>query len=147
MTKRRFAAAALAALLLGACGYSDWHGEAFSAYYPRPSRETGQTLEERLQLMQWTKDPRKKTRIGYLEKYSILLEGSRTPHDIYYIRNAAGTATLGYINENGVFFRYTGDGRAERVGEFPIRDTGIRIFFGLSKEDNLGFEEINPYSD
>ena len=147
MTKRLFAAAALAALLLGACGNADWHGEAFHMYYPRPSRETGQTLEERLQLMRWGKDPRQKTRIGYLEKYSILLEGSRTPHDIYYIRDAAGIQTLGYINENGEFFRYTGDGRAQRVGEFPIRDTGIRIFFGLTKEDNLGFDEINPYSD
>jgi hypothetical protein len=86
----KIAAAAVMALLAAACGSHDWHGEAFKGYYAQPSRETGQQLEERQAIMHWKSDPKQKKRIGYLEKYAIRLEGSREPHDIYYIRDAAG---------------------------------------------------------
>ncbi len=146
MKNLRIAVAGLAALCAAGCGTRDWHGEAFSHYYAPPSKETGQQLEERQAILHWKKDPRDKKRIGYLEKYTIRLEGSREPHDLYYIRDASGMKTLGYINENGVFFRYTRDGRAERVGEYPIRDVGIRVFYDLPKGDNLAFEDIATYS-
>jgi len=146
MMRRALAAMVLAALL-GGCGGRDWHGEAFSRHYPSPNTETSESLVERVEIMHWTDDPRQKEKIGLLETYTVRLAGSRRPHDIHYIKNAAGTKSLGYINENGVFFRYTRDGQAEKVGEYPIRQTGIRIFFGYSKEHNIGFEEINPYAE
>ena len=145
MNMIRIALAGLAAVIAAGCGTHDWHGEAFSKYYPPPSKETGQQLEERQAIMHWTSNPRDKKRIGYIEKYKIQLEGSREPHDIYYIRNASGMKTLGYINENGVFFKYTNNGQVERVGEYPIYDVGIRIFYGLPKGDNLAFEDISAY--
>lgn len=141
----QIAAAAVALVAVGCSNY-DWHGEAFSNRYARPSRETGQELEERQAIMHWTTNPRDKKRIGYLEKYSIRLEGSRDPHDIYYIRDAAGIRTLGYITENGMFYRYTRDGQAERVGEYPIYDVGIRVFYGFPKADHLAFEDISVFS-
>ena len=131
-----------AALLAAGCGNYDYHGEAWSHRYPGPSKETGQQLVERQAIMHWKGNPREKKRIGYLEQYEILLAGSREPHDIYYIRDAAGMKTLGYISENGVFFRYTADGQVKRLGEYPIRDTGIRVFYDLPKSDNLAFEDI-----
>jgi hypothetical protein len=137
--------AALAAALAG-CSNRDWHGEAFSRMYPQPNQKTEQQLDERQAIMHWTTNPREKERVGYLEKYSITLAGSREPHDIYYIRDGMGMKTLGYISENGAFFRYTKDGQAERIGEYPIRDVGIRIFFGFPKSDNLAFEDIPTYS-
>jgi len=146
MKKTGIVLAAFASLVVAGCGYRDWHSEAFSHHYPQPSRETGQALEERQTILHWTTNPRDKQRIGYLEKYTIKLEGSREPHDIYYIRDASGTKTLGYINENGAFFRYTGDGQVERVGEYPIYDVGIRVFYGLPKGDNLAFEDISTFS-
>ena len=145
MKEIRIVVVALAALAAPGCGTYDWHGESFSQYYPPPSKETGQQLEERQAILHWTTNPRDKKRIGYLEKYQIQLEGSRDPHDIYYIRDASGIRTLGYINENGAFFRYTKDGQVERVGEYPIYTVGIRIFYGLPKGDNLAFEDISGY--
>jgi len=145
MMKRALPAMILAGFLAG-CGGRDWHGEAFSRHYPKPTTETSETLVERVEIMHWTDDPRRKEKIGLLETYTLRLAGSRRPHEIHYIKNAAGTKSLGYINENGVFFRYVGD-KAEKVGEYPIRQTGIRIFFGYTKEHNIGFEEINPYAD
>lgn len=143
--KMRNAAAALVLLAAAGCSNLNWHGEAFSRYYAPPSRATGQVLDERQSILHWTSNPRDKKRIGYLEKYTIQLEGSREPHDIYYIRDASGVKTLGYINENGVFFRYTADGQADRVGEYPIYEVGIRVFFGYPKGDNLAFEDIATY--
>ena len=137
--------AVLAAVIVAGCSNRDWHGEAFSKYYAPPSKETGQQLEERQAILHWTTNPRDRKRIGYLEKYKIQLEGSREPHDIYYIRNASGLKTLGYINENGVFFKYTKDGQVARIGEYPIYDVGIRIFYELPKGDNLAFEDIAAY--
>jgi hypothetical protein len=133
------------ALGVAGCSNRDWHGESFKGYYAPPSRETGQELDERHEIIHWTKDPKEKKRIGYLEKYSIKLAGSRDPHDIYYIRDASGQRTLGYISENGILFRYTKDGQAERLGEYPIHDTGIRVFYGFTKADNLAFEEIQAF--
>jgi hypothetical protein len=143
--KTGIAVAALAVLCTAGCSNLYWHGEAFKNYYQGASKETGQTLEERQAIMHWKGNPKDKQRVGYLEKYTILLEGSRDPHTIYYIRDASGMRTLGYISENGAFFRYTRDGQAERVGEYPIYDVGIRVFYGFPKGDNLAFEDISTF--
>jgi len=148
MMKLKIAIAGLAALFTAACSNHNWHGEAFSHYYAKGNPKTEQELDERQSIVHWAanSNPGTKKRIGYLEKYIITLEGSRDPHDIYYIRDAAGMKTLGYISENGMFFKYTKSGEAERVGEYPIHDVGIRVFFGLPKGDHLAFEDIQTYS-
>ena len=138
--------AILAALLAAGCSNLYWHGEAFRHYYPSSSKETDQQLEERLAIMHWT-NPKDKKRIGYLEQYKIQLEGSRDLHDIYYLRDASGQNTLGYISENGIFYRYTSSGQAVRVGEYPIRQVGVRVFFGYPKGDNIAFEDIPLTAD
>ena len=129
------------------CSNRDWHGEAFKKHYPQPNRTTSQELVERQAILHWKANPKDKQRIGYIEKYAITLAGSREPHDLYYIRDGSGLNTLGYISENGVFHRYLADGRAERVGEYPIRDVGIRVFFGFPKGDNLAFEDITTFDE
>lgn len=148
MMKIRIAIAGLAALYAAACSNHDWHGEAFSHYYASGNRRTEQELDERQAIVHWraNANPRERKRIGYLEKYTITLEGSREPHDLWYIRDAAGMKTLGYISESGAFFKYTKNGEAERIGEYPIHDVGIRVFFELPKGDHLAFEDIQVYS-
>jgi len=138
--------AAVLAVVAAGCSNYDYHGEAWSHYYAKPNRVTEQHLEERHTIVHWTTNPREKQRIGYLEKYEITLAGSREPHDIYYIRDASGMKTLGYISESGAFFRYTKDGQAERIGEYPIHDVGIRVFYDLPKGDHLAFEEIAAWT-
>src|SRR5262245_37863595 len=145
--KRTALGIAIAAASLAAAGCSNlyWHGEAFSRYYPPPNKTTSQELAERQAIIHWKGSPKDKQRVGYLEKYMITLAGSREPHELYYIRDGTGMNTLGYITENGIFFRYTANGQAERMGEYPIRDVGIRLFFGFPKGDNLAFEDIATY--
>ena len=143
---RRLIAVAVLAGAAAGCSNLDWHMESFSSHYAKPNKVTEQHLDERHTILHWTTNPRDKERIGYLEKYTITLAGSREPHDIYYIRDASGKKTLGYISESGAFFRYTSDGQAERIGEYPIRDVGIRVFYDLPKGDNLAFEEIAAYT-
>src|SRR5262245_39925355 len=126
MKKLGIAAASLLAAAAGGCGSVDWHGESFRHYYAGGNKATEQNPVERLAIVHWAENPRDKHRIGYLEKYEITLEGSREPHDLYYIRDAAGMKTLGYISENGAFFKYTKTGEAVRIGEYPIREVGIR---------------------
>ena len=148
MMKIKIAITGLAALSVAACSNRDWHGEAFSKYYASGNRRTEQQLDERQAIVHWAASakPQDKKRIGYLEKYTITLEGSREPHDLYYIRDASGMKTLGYISESGAFFKYTKTGEAVRIGEYPIHDVGIRVFYDLPKGDHLAYEDIQTYS-
>ena len=144
---KRLSVLGLLAGALGGCSNANWHGEAWRQYYPRPAAETERHLQERRIIQHWTGDPRNKETVGILEKYTVLFEGSRIPRDYYVILNAAGTRPLGHVNEEGVFYRFTEDGGMEKVGEYVIIDTGVKIFFGYPLSDHLGFEPVDPYTD
>ncbi|MBI4564403.1 MAG: hypothetical protein HY716_06890 [Planctomycetes bacterium] len=137
--------AAACALALAGCGPLHWEKEAWSEYYGKPAAETERTLLERRQIIHWSSDPGRKERVGFLETYSILLEGSRVPREYHLILNGSGTERLGHINETGIFYRFTPNGEMVPVGEYPIIDTGLKIFFGFPLSDHLAFEPLDPY--
>lgn len=141
--------AAASALLL-ACGCTSglhWEKEAWSDYYPRPKEKTERRILERKVVHHWTADPSRKSTIAILEKFTVVFEGSRTPREYYEILNGSGTRRLGHISEEGIFYRFTDDGGMDKVGEYLVIDTGLKVFFGFPLSDHLGFEEVDPYRD
>ncbi len=139
---------ALVLVVVGGCaGRLHEYGEEYQEFYGSPSAETQSENVERKKIMHWRKDPKLKVRVGFLEKYRVRLKGMRDWRELYYILNPGGTDRLGFINEDGKFFRYDRDGRAVKVGEYAVIDTGVKVFFGFPLSDNLGFEDLDPYKD
>jgi hypothetical protein len=139
--------ATVALLAMAGCGYQDWRPEANQYWYGKPASETSMENAERRRIYHWKTDPKLKTRVGILEKNRLRLKGTREWQDLYYIKSAGGTELLGFITEDGVFFRYDRDGKAHRVGEYKVIDTGVKVFFGFPLADNLSFEDIDPYKE
>jgi hypothetical protein len=146
---RILAAAVLgAASLLSACSDSaNYYGEEWSGYYRRPAEETqGPAVVERREIVAWANDPRKKRRLGYLEKKQMQVQGSRDTRSCWYIRDPRGLQDIGFITHEGRFYRFDRDGRlGEYVGPYSYFPTGLKVFFGIPIGDNLDLEEIDPY--
>lgn len=134
-------------LCLAACGWSDFKSEEYQRYYPQPLTETHHKNVDRKKILYWAKDPKAKVRIGYLERYEVTLAGSREAKDYYIIKDSRGIEELGYINNIGEFFRYEKNGTMTKIGEWPVIDLGIKIFFGKPVDHNLLFEDVDPYRD
>lgn len=144
----RLAALLLAVPLLAGCTSNvHWVGEGWKEYYGKPAKETSRRLLERKVIQHWTTDPRAKENVGMIEKYEVLFEGTRVPREYHLILNAPGTKRLGHVNEDGTFYRFRDDGGVEKVGEYVVFDTGLKVFFGYPLGDYLGFEEFDPYKD
>ncbi len=137
----------LSVAALQGCGNIDHRSEDWQQHYGPAAADTERENLERKRIYAWEKDPRQKQRIGMLEKYRIRLKGSRDWHEMYYILNAGCTTKIGFINEDGVFFKYDREGRLQRVGEYPIIDTGLKIFYELPLNMNLALEDFDPYKD
>jgi hypothetical protein len=143
---KRVLAASLFLIPAAACSDSNYYGEEFSLYYQRPASETRTERVERREIVHWPSNPADKKRIGRLYRYETLVEGSRTPRDCWYIFDPYGKTRLGFISQEGVFYRFNSEGRlGERVGEYPIQTTGLKIFFGIPLKENVAIEEIDPY--
>ena len=136
-----------ALLALGACGYRDFKSEGYSKYYPQPSQSTEHSNLDRKKILAWARDPKAKERIGYLEKYEMTLAGSRRAMEYYIIKDRHGLEQLGYINEIGEVYRYQPNGTMTKVGEYPVVDLGVKVFFGLPVDHNILFESVDPYRD
>lgn len=148
MTMRGVAPFALMAAL-GACNANiDYYPEEWKGYYREPAQETTHKRVERKEIYHWTNDPKKKKRVGFLYRYELQLAGSRGKRDYYMIYDAPGVKAVGYITQEGVFHRFDRSGRlGEKVGEYPILDIGLKIFYGYPLKDSVGLEEIDPYAD
>lgn len=132
--------------VLAACSEANSYGEEFSLYYRRPASETRSERVERREIVHWPANPKDKKRIGFLHKYTTLVEGSRTPRDCWYIFDRYGETRIGFITAEGVFHRFDNQGRlGERVGEYTVVSTGLKVFFGIPLKENVDVEEIDPY--
>jgi len=66
--------------------------------------------------------------------------------DSWYIFDRLGTTRVGFITNEGEFYRFDAAGRlGEKVGEYKVLPTGLKIFFGIPLDEHLDVEEIDPY--
>jgi hypothetical protein len=136
----------LALPLFASCSDQYYYAEEFSLYYDRPATETTSDRIERREIVHWAKNPKDKKRIGFLHQYETKVVGSRKFRDSWYIFDVLGKTRVGFITDEGVFYRFDAAGRlGERVGEFKVMFTGLKVFFGIPLEENLDLEEIDPY--
>ena len=144
---RALAAAAFAVLPLAACSdYANYYGEEWSHHYPPRAESTRSERIERREVVHWKDDPKQKKRIAFLYKYETLVAGSRTARESWRIYDRLGNTAVGLITGEGVFYRFDEQGRlGERVGEYPIVATGLKMFFGIPLRENVDVEEIDPY--
>lgn len=137
----------LLALPLAACGGGLYfEGDAYSSYFLHPAEETTQERIDRKEIVHWGADPGSKKRIGFLYKYRTQVKGSHTHRECYYIFDRYGATRVGFVTDEGVFYRFNKLGRlGERVGEYTIVTTGLKVFYGIPLRENLDLEEIDPY--
>lgn len=131
---------------IASCSDRHYYAEEFSLYYDRPATETTSERVERREIVHWAKNPKDKKRIGFLHQYETKVVGSRQMRDSWYIFDRLGTTRVGFITSEGEFFRFDASGRlGERVGEYKVQPTGLKIFFGIPLSEHIDVEEIDPY--
>lgn len=136
---------ALAAL--AGCGPLHHRSEEFSRYYGQPAAATRTENVERRKILHVKKSAGQRPRLGFLERNRIQLEGSRDWREFHYILNEGGTDRIGFINEDGGFYRYDRQGKLVWMGEYKILDTGLKLFFGLPLSETIALEAVDPYRD
>ena len=132
---------------MAGCGVHDFRSEEFSHYYVQPNESQEKRNLERKRILHWTQNPKHKSEIGMMERWEITLEGSRTPREHYVILDPSGVEQIGFIDEEGRVYRFNARGERILVGEYPVVDTGLKMFFGLPLKDNLDLEDVDPYRD
>jgi hypothetical protein len=141
-----FRSALLPAVLLTSCGQPYHLGEYYSENYRGPAEKTSSERVERREIVHWKDNPRDKRRIGFLYKYETQVAGSRSVRESWRIYDRLGNTAVGLITGEGVFYRFDEEGRlGQRVGEYPVVATGLKIFFGIPLRENVDVEEIDPY--
>jgi hypothetical protein len=131
---------------IASCTDQHYYAEEFSLYYDRPAKETTSERVERREIVYWAKNPKDKKRIGFLHQYETKVVGSRQMRDSWYIFDRLGTTRVGFITNEGEFYRFDAQGRhGEKVGEYKVLPTGLKIFFGIPLDEHLDVEEIDPY--
>jgi len=137
----------LAASLLSSCAdTAHYYGEEFAMYYPAPAEETATERTDSKEILHWKSDPRYKKRIGYLYQYRTRVAGSRSDRLSWTIFDNIAMRAVGFVTAEGVFYRFDELGRlGQRVGEYPILPTGLKVFFGIPVEENVDLEEVDPY--
>lgn len=136
----------LALPFFASCNDRDYYAEEFSLYYDKPATESTSERIERREIVYWAKNPKDKKRIGFLHQYETKIAGSRKFRDSWYIFDALGKTRIGFITDEGVFYRFDAYGRlGERLGEFKVTPTGLKVFFGIPLDQNVDLEEIDPY--
>ena len=136
----------LALPLAVSCSDQYYRGEEFSLYYDRPATESTSTRVDKREIVYWAKNPKEKRRIGFLHQMETKVAGSRQYRDSWYIVDPLEKTRLGFITNEGVFYRFDASGKlGERVGEYKVTPTGLKIFFGFPLDHNIEVEEIDPY--
>jgi len=139
--------AVLASLLsIAACsGTTSYYGEEWSNYYRSPREETSRRRLDSKEIVHWASSPKNKKRIGFYETWEISLKGSRETRECHYIRDSSGLKDIGFVSDEGIFYRFDSKGERTRVGEYTIVATGLKIFFGIPIKENVDLEDIDPY--
>ena len=139
--------AVLGALLAcSACqGTTSYYGEEFSNYYQSPREETSRRRIDSKEIVHWATNPKTKKRIGFYETWEISLKGSRETRECHYIKDPSGLRDVGFVTNEGVFYRFDSKGERTRIGEYTILSTGLKIFYGIPIKENVDLEDIDPY--
>ena len=133
-------------LATAACrGTGEFYGDEFSNYYQRPREETIRKRTDSKEIVYWATNPKDKKRIGFFETWEIGLKGSRETRECHYIKDAAGIKDVGFVSNEGVFYRFDSKGALERINEYQIVTTGLKVFFGIPISQNVDLEAIDPY--
>jgi hypothetical protein len=120
--------------------------EEFSLYYDKPATETTSDRVERREIVGWGANPKDKRRLGFLHQYETKVVGSREYRQCWYIFDKLGTTRVGFITNEGDFYRFDSNGHlGPKVYEGKVVTTGLKIFYGLPLTYNLDLEEIDPY--
>ncbi|HZE95415.1 MAG TPA: hypothetical protein VE981_00150 [Planctomycetota bacterium] len=136
----------LALPVLASCSDQNYYAEEFSLYYDRPATETKSVRIEKKEIVYWAKNPREKKRIGFLTQMETKVVGSRTYRNCWYIWDPLEKTRVGFITDEGEFYRFDAYGRfGERVGEYKVTPTGLKIFYGIPLEEHVEVEDIDPY--
>ncbi|HXX92210.1 MAG TPA: hypothetical protein VEN81_01165 [Planctomycetota bacterium] len=139
---------ALAAVLGTASCYNDLHyyGEEWSMNYQHPRDETSRRRVDSKEIVYWASNPKDKVRIGFYETWEVKLEGSRGSRECHYIKDSGGLKTIGFVTNEGVFFRFPeGSSTPQRLNEYQILTIGLKVFFGIPNHENVDLEDIDPY--
>ena len=124
-----------------------FYGEEWPDYYQKRHEETTRKKLDNREIVHWATNPKDKRRIGFYETWQVKVQGSRATRECHYIRDAGGLHDIGFVTNEGVFYRFEKSGRLEEkpVGEYTIVTIGLKVFFGIPAHENLDLEEIDPY--
>jgi len=105
----------LALPMVASCTDQHYYAEEFSLYYDKPAGETTSDRIERREIVHWAKNPKEKKRIGFLHQYETKVVGSRKYRDSWYIFDSLGKTRIGFITDEGVFYRFDASGPPRRA--------------------------------
>ena len=138
--------ALLTALATASCGSNiSYYGEEWSNHYQPNREETSRKRVDSKEIVYWASNPKDKRRIGFYETWEVKLKGSRGTRECHYIKDVGGIKTIGFVTDEGVFYRFDDKGNAERLNEYQILSTGFKVFFGIKISENVDLEDIDPY--
>ncbi len=131
---------------VASCTDQHYYAEEFSLYYDRPSTTTTSERIDRKEIVYWEKNPKEKKRIGFLKQYETKVVGSRQYRNCWYIFDSVDKTAIGFITNEGEFYKFDAYGRlGERIGEFKLTPTGLKIFYGVPLDHHIELEDIDPY--
>lgn len=137
----------VASLLAGAgCEHAPSSRD-YPEFSASPAPKAAEVTISKKKIVTWKKDPRKRRTVGWLEEKQVQPKGTRTWETVYQFRDAQDQRLVGFATERGVFYRYDAGGYTARLGEWTVRETGIKIFFEIPLEDGLSLESLDPYSN
>ena len=126
-------------------GTTSFYGDEFSQHYKRPREETTQKRIDSKEIVYWASSPKDKKRIGFYETWLIGAKGSRTERECHFIRDAAGLHDIGFVTDEGRFYRFGPKAELLYINEYQVVTIGLKVFFGIPAHENVDLEEIDPY--
>ena len=139
----------LVSVLGCATGYH-WRSEEYSDYYASENAKTEARNLDR-QKIYYSVDRGSMLFLGVLEKNSIRSAGSRDAR-MHYIIYDRHHRKVGFISQEGEVSRFDANGQLQSLGEFPIIQKGLKVFFGFplfsrEREYQIFLKPIDPYGD
>ena len=132
---------------LASCTNSyDFRGEGWSGHYRYPAEENIQERIGRREIVRWRDNPNEKERVGFIYTYETQVKGSRNKRQCHYLYDWTGSKIEGFITAEGEFYRFDKFGHiSERVGEYPIVPTGVKMHNRYPLTDRVDLRDIDPY--
>ena len=136
----------VAVLLFVSCYHpTAFRSEDFSVFYPKTSESHEEYKVDQKYVVTWELDPKLKRRVGVLEEWRVKPRGTHKSRTQYRLYEARGVHMVGFATEDGIFFRLKSDGYTERLGEWQVLMTGLKMFYHVPLRHSLDLEVIDPY--